>query len=85
MKSCKMKWVKSKTVVVLFNWLIYFFFQTERRKAVPQLQFFFVCASVAYMWRLFCHYLFHISPSFGAVRRLHHFVFVFPGYLQLYF
>ena len=32
------------------------------------------------MWRLFCHYLFLISPSFGASGRLCFVIVTFSGY-----
>ena len=44
----------------------------------------FVCQSF-HIWRLFCHYLFLISPSFGALGRLFIMTVAFPGYLYLSF
>ena len=38
-----------------------------------------------HMWRLFCHYLFLISPSFGVSGGLCFVIVAFPGYLHLYF
>ena len=38
-----------------------------------------------HMWRLFCHYLFLISPSFGVSGRLCFVTVVFPGYLHIFF
>ena len=55
------------------------FFSTDRSKAVPLLQF-FVCASVKFVR----HYLFFISPSFGASGRLFFLIVTFPGYLSIF-
>ena len=41
-------------------------FPTDRSKAVPLLQFFFVCVSVFHMWCLLCPYMPLISPSFAV-------------------
>ena len=37
------------------------------------------------MWRLFCHYLFLIYPSFSVSGRLCFLIVVYPGYLHRYF
>ena len=37
------------------------------------------------MWRLLCHFLFLIFPSFGALGRLGFMTVAFPGYHHLYF
>ena len=62
-------------------------FSTDRSKAVPLLHFFsfLFVRRWFHIWRLFCHYLFLISPSFGASGRLSFVGLSFPGYLYLYF
>ena len=45
---------------------------------------FCLCTGISYMWRLFCHYISHIS-SFGALRKLCCVIVAFPGCLHLYF
>ena len=51
----------------------------------------FFCSSSLFvrLWfharRLFCHYLFLISPSFSSSGRLCFWIVAFPGYLHLYF
>ena len=37
------------------------------------------------MWRLFCYYVFLISPSFGASGRLRFVMVAFPVYISLIF
>ena len=44
-------------------------FPTDRYMAVLLFQFFFVRAWF-HLWRLFCHFLFLVSPSLGALERL---------------
>ena len=63
------------------------FFSSDRPKAAHLLRLFFVWQSVVYMWSLFCHYLFLISPSFGASWGLNFVIkaFAFSGYLHLQF
>ena len=39
----------------------------------------------SYIWRLFCHCLMLISPSFGALKRPCFVIVAFPGYTYLYF
>ena len=48
--------------------------------ALPEFSNFFF-----HMWRLCCHYLFPISPSFGASGRLCFVTVEYLGYLHLYF
>ena len=55
---------------------------TDRSKVVRLLQFFFLRQRF-HMWRLFCHYLFFISPSFRASGRLCFVIVAFSGYRHL--
>ena len=59
-------------------------FSTDRSKTVSLLQYFFVCASVVHMRRLFCNYLFLIPPSLDASGRLCFVMSEFSGYLYQY-
>ena len=55
-------------------------FSTDRSNAVSLLQFFYVRAlMVSYVWRLFCHSLFLVSPSSCASGRLCVVIVAFPG------
>ena len=57
---------------------------------LPFLRRFLSCSSSFFVrrwfrvWRLFCHYLFLISPDFDASGRLCFLIVAFPGYLHLY-
>ena len=44
----------------------------------------FVCQWLQ-MWNSSCHYLFSVSPAFGASGRLCFVIVTFPGYLHSYF
>ena len=58
---------------------------TDRSKAVPLLQFCFICASMRFIiWRLFCQYLYQVPFVFGASGRLRFVTVVYPRYLNLY-
>ena len=54
------------------------------QKKCLQRRVYFLFKQVCGVWRLFCHYLFPISPSFGAPGELCLVIVSFPGYIQVH-
>ena len=74
---------KPRAVVFFFFFFFFFLFCLFFViMAVPRL---FLCSSSLFIcrwfhiWRLFCHDLFLISPSFGAFGKLFYMIVAFPG------